>query len=236
MTKRILLLLTFILIIVNCPLSIAHCENISDVFTTMPDSIYPLLTAKNRKDMVDFYNNKMEAKVRNRLNDYARLDTLTNQYLHLTPSPSSEVVMRLLETSDSTMLICLVQTVTKPIRDSRVKFYDSQWRQLSSVSLPTPATADFFSNQPLPPMEEDEEDTDSAPLPDREGQGESLLLLAQRSIDDLRLVDIAVSPDEPVFTLTLSVDELAQDEKKVARKYVVPVRYRWTGISFVPCF
>jgi hypothetical protein len=84
-------------------------------------------------------------------------------------------------------------------------------------------------------MEEDEEDTDSAPLPDRDGQGESLLLLAQRSIDDLRLVDVAVSPDEPVFTLTLSVEELAQDEKKVARKYVVPVRYRWTGISFVPC-
>ena len=235
MTKRFIHLLTFILIIVNCPLSIAHCENISDVFTSMPDSIYPLLTAKNRKDMVDFYNNKMEAKVRNRLNDYARLDTLTNQYLHLTPSPSSEVVMRLLETSDSTMLICLVQTVTKPIRDSRVKFYDSQWRQLSSVSLPTPATADFFSKQPLPPTGGDggglEEAEDSVSLPTREGVGESL----QRSIDDLRLVDIAVSPDEPVFTLTLSVDELAQDEKKVARKYVVPVRYRWTGISFVPC-
>ena len=233
MTKRFIHLLTFILIIVNCPLSIVHCEGIADVFTSMPDSIYPLLTAKNRKDMVDFYNNKMEAKVRNRLNDYARLDTLTNQYLHLTPSPSSEVVMRLLETSDSTTVICLVQTVTKPIRDSRLKFYDSQWRQLSSVSLPTPATADFFSNQPLPPMEEDEEDTESAPLPDREGQGESLLLFAQRSIDDLRLVDIAVSPDEPVFTLTLSIDELAQEEKKVARRYVRPVRYRWTGSDFV---
>ena len=234
MTKRFLHLLTFILIIVNCPLSIAHCENISDVFTTMPDSIYPLLTAKNRKDMVDFYNNKMEAKVRNRLNDYARLDTLTNQYLRLTPSPSSEVVMRLLETSDSTMLICLVQTVTKPIRDSRVRFYDSQWRQLSSVHLPIPATADFFSKQPLLPAEEDGEGLetdDSAPLPTSEGLGESL----QRSIDDLRLVDIAVSPDEPVFTLTLSVDELAQDEKKVARRYVIPVRYRWTGSSFVPC-
>ena len=231
MTKRILLLLTLVL---HSSLFTLHAQSLSDVFTTMPDSIYPLLTAKNRKDMVDFYNNKMEAKVRNRLNDYARLDTLTNQYLRLTPSPSSEVVMRLLETSDSTMLICLVQTVTKPIRDSRVRFYDSQWRQLSSVHLPIPATADFFSKQPLLPAEEDGEGLeteDSVPLPTREGVGESL----QRSIDDLRLVDIAVSPDEPVFTLTLSVDELAQDEKKVARRYVIPVRYRWTGSSFVPC-
>lgn len=226
MTKRILLLLTFILIIVNCPLSIAHCENISDVFTTMPDSIYPLLTAKNRKDMVDFYNNKMEAKVRNRLNDYARLDTLTNQYLHLTPSPSSEVVMRLLETSDSTMLICLVQTVTKPIRDSRVKFYDTKWQRLATIKFPEPATADFFKASLLSPHDGGE---------NPEQQALPLMGEVERALDDLRLVDIAVSPDEPVFTLTLSVDELAQDEKKVARKYVVPVRYRWTGISFEPC-
>lgn len=230
MTKRFLLLLTLIL---HSSLFTLHSQSLSDVFTSMPDSIYPLLTAKNRKDMVDFYNNKMEAKVRNRLNDYARLDTLTNQYLHLTPSPSSEVVMRLLETSDSTMLICLVQTVTKPIRDSRVKFYDSQWRQLTSMILPTPATADFFSNQPLPPMEEDEEDTDSAPLPDREGQGESLLMQAQRSIDDLRLVEVIVSPDEPVLELRLSTDELDKELKKVAGRHVHAIRYRWTGTDFV---
>ena len=210
-------------------MSIAHCETIADVFTAMPDSIFSLLTAKNRKDMVDFYNNKMEAKVRNRLNDYAQLDTLTDQYLRLTLSQSSEATMRLLTTNDSTLILCLVQTVTKPIRDSRVRFYDSQWRQLSSVNLPTPATADFFSNQPLFPAEEDEEETDSLPLPAREGLREG----PQRSIDDLRLVEVCVSPDEPVFELRLATDELAEDEKKVARRYVRPVRYRWTGSQFV---
>ena len=223
--KRILVL-GILFSLLTSHFSPLNAEGIADVFTTMPDSIFPLLTARNRHDMVDFYRNKMEAKVRNRLNDYARLDTLTNQYLHLTLSQSSEATMRLLPTADSTSIICLVQTVTTPIRDSQVRFYDSQWRQLSSVNLPTPATADFFSNQPLLPAEEDGEDTDSLPLPTREG--------LQRSIDDLRLVEVTVSPDEPVFTLTLSVDELAQDEKKVARRYIIPVRYRWTGSRFLP--
>ena len=220
--KRIVLL-SFIFIIVNSPLSIVHCENIVDVFTTMPDSIYPLLTAKNRHDMVDFYNNKMEAKVRNRLSDYARLDTLTNEYLHLTLSQASEVTMRLLTTNDSTPIICLVQTITKPIRDSRVKFYDTKWQRLTKVNLPVPVTADFFQPPLLSPH-------------DGGGNGEGVdsLALAQRSIDDLRLVEVTVSPDEPIFTLTLSVDELAQDEKKVARRYVAPLRYRWTGSEFVP--
>ena len=231
--KRILVLGTLFSLL-SSHFSPSNAEGISDVFTSMPDSIYPLLTAKNRRDMVDFYNNKMEAKVRNRLNDYARLDTLTSQYLRLTPSPSSELVMRLLETSDGTTMVCLVQTVTKPIRDSRVKFFDSQWQQLTSVNLPIPETSAFFNENPLPPTGGDGEGLevdDSAPLSTWEELGESL----QRSIDDLRLVDIAVSPDEPIFTLTLSVDELAQDEKKVARRHVIPVRYRWTGNSFVPC-
>ena len=61
----------------------------SDVFTSMPDTIFPLLTERNRHDMVDFYQNKMEAKVRNRFNDYARLDTLTQTYLRLTLSKST---------------------------------------------------------------------------------------------------------------------------------------------------
>ena len=203
-----------VIAIVHCPMSIVHCEGIADVFTSMPDSIYPLLTAKNRKDMVDFYNNKMEAKVRNRLNDYAQLDTLTDQYLRLTLSRSGTAQMRLLQTTDSVSIICLVQTVTTPLRDSHVSFYNPQWQRLHWLQLPMPETADFFSE-----------------APDSVAQD---MLFAQRSIDDLRLVDIAVSPDEPVFTLSLSIDELAQEEKKVARRYVRPVRYRWTGSQFVP--
>ena len=68
-----LVFLSFIFIILNGQWSMVNGENISDVFTAMPDSIFPLLTAKNRHDMVDFYKNKMEAKVRNRLGDYALL-------------------------------------------------------------------------------------------------------------------------------------------------------------------
>ena len=211
--KRILVL-GILFSLLTSHFSPLNAEGIADVFTTMPDSIFPLLTQKNRHDMVDFYNNKMEAKVRNRLNDYARLDTLTNQYLHLTLSQSSEATMRLLPTADSTSIICLVQTVTTPIRDSQVRFYNPQWQRLRGLQLPMPETADFFS-----------ETSDSVA---RDMQ------FAQRSIDDLRLVEVTVSPDEPVFELRLSVDELAQEEKKIARRYLRTLRYRWTGSGFLP--
>lgn len=202
-------LLPFILIIVNCPWSIVHGENIADVFTTMPDSILPLLTDKGRRDMVDFYNNKMEAKVRNRFGDYAQLDTLGEQYLRLTLTKVSTMEMRLLETSDSTTLVCLIQTVAAPARESRVQFYDTTWKLQHWVDLPVPATADFFDGQ------------------------EDSLQLVQRSIDDLRLVEVTASPTEPVLTFTLAIQELNKEEKKLAAQHLHALRYRWTGTEFV---
>lgn len=201
--------LIFVIFIVNYPLSIAHSEHIADVFTSMPDSILPLLTGKSRKDMVDFYNNKMEAKVRNRFGDYAQLDTLCEQYLRLTLTEASTVEMRLLEAGDSTTLVCLIQTVAAPVRDSRVRFFDSTWRLQHWVELPVPSTADFF-----------------------DGQGDSLQLV-QRSIDDLRLVEVTASPVEPVLTFTLSVQELDREKKKLASRHLHALRYRWTGGEFV---
>lgn len=200
-------------LIINCQFSIVHCENISDVFTSMPDSIFPLLTAKNRHDMVDFYENKMEAKVRNRLGDYALLDTLADGYLKLTPSKASTVEMKLMTTDDSVTVVCLIHTVKAPVKDSSVKFYDNEWRRLYWLELPMVNTADFFDE-----------------VPDSVAQE---MVFVQRSIDDLRLVAVSVSPEEPVFTMQLAVDELAEEEKKIAGRHLIAVRYRWTGKEFV---
>ena len=208
-----LVFLSFIFIILNGQWSMVNSENISDVFTSMPDSIFPLLTAKNRHDMVDFYKNKMEAKVRNRLGDYALLDTLTEGYLRLTPSKASTVEMKLMETEDSTNIICLIQTVKAPVQDSSVRFYDSEWRRLFWLELPVASTSDFFEEVPDSVSKE--------------------MQFVQRSIDDLRLIAVSVSPDEPVFTMQLAIDELAKEEKKIAERHLLSVRYRWTGKDFV---
>lgn len=190
-----------------------HAEGIEHVFTSMPDSIFSLLTERNRRDMVDFYNNKMEAKVRNRLGEYSQLDTLTDEYLHLTLSKVGTAEMRMLETDDSVKVVCLIQTVAAPVRDSQVRFFSMDWQQLYWIELPMPSTEDFFTEVP-----------DSV---------SRTMQFAQHSIDDLRLVEIAVSPEAPDFTYKLSCQELAEEEKKVARQYVRFLRYHWTGSQFV---
>ena len=188
-------------------------QTMSEVFQSMPDSILPLLTERNRHDMVDFLSNTMEAKVRNRLNDYVKLDTLTDDYLRLTLSKSSMREIKLLQAKDNSPVVCLIQTVLTPVPDSSVRFYSADWQPLAGIEFPKPATPTFFSEVP-----------DSL---SRE------VGLAQRSIDDLRFVKVTTVPGEAVFTLTLSPAELERDAKELVSRFIRVLRYRWNGSRFV---
>lgn len=218
--KRIVLLL----LVLHFSLFTHHlfAQSMSEVFQAMPDTLLPLLTERNRHDMIDFYGNHMEAKVRNRMNDYARLDTLTEDYLHLTLSKVGVAEMKLLQTEDSMTIVCLIRTVEAPARDSQVEFYDTRWTRLHWLQFPVPDAASFFNSalSDAPDVTEGTATADS-------------LSFVQRSIDDLRLVEVTALPDAPVFTLHVATDQLDKDEKRLARRFVHPLRYRWTGSEFV---
>lgn len=217
--KKLFLLLLFS---VSLPLA---AQTASEVLVAMPDSLMPLLSAKSRHDMLDFFSNQMKATVRNRLNDYACLDTLTDDYFRLSLPESATTEMRILHTRDSLSVICLVHTVGSSARDSRVAFYDSEWHRLYWLELPQPLTGAFFRSV---------EASDSLPASSNAFAVEVRNLeWAQRSIDDLRCVEVTIAPDAPLFTFTLHVSQLAEEERTLARRYVRPLCYRWTGDAFV---
>ena len=58
-----------------------------DVFAAMPDSVLPLVTKNNRLDCIDFIENNMEARVRNRMGEYVALEALTSTYARFRTSP-----------------------------------------------------------------------------------------------------------------------------------------------------
>lgn len=113
---------------------------IKDVYAVAPDSIFPLLTKNNRLDQIDFLENAMKASVKNRFDEYSELLELSDSYLHLRLSESCLVEMRLL--SDSTF--CMVQTYKGPAPNSRVRFFGTDWTELSQ-GLESPAVDEFLS-------------------------------------------------------------------------------------------
>ncbi|MBP5381071.1 MAG: DUF3256 family protein [Bacteroidaceae bacterium] len=205
--------LVFLIFILHASFFTLHAQTISDVFTTMPDSIMPLLTANNRRDMADFLRNNMQAKVRNRLNDYVELTMMTKDYLRLELSAVSTMEMKLLQTKDTVAVVCLLRTVAAPCKDSQVEFYDTKWQRLQNIRFPRPTVQDFFCE-----------------IPDSVARD---VAFAVRVLEDLCMIEIVPNPEDAVFELRLCPDELEQELKDIARPLLRNLRYRWNGRDFV---
>ncbi len=199
---------TFILImLVMSGFSAFSQTKAKDVFATAPDSIFPLLTTNNRLDCIDLIENNMKATVKNKLEQKAEMTTLTDSYLQIKPSERSVVEIKMLNDS----VFCLINTCLGPAPDSRISFFTRDWEPYA-MTFPTPHASDFWKSVP-----------DSLARDAR---------FAQRSLEDLLLIQISADKDKPEITLTLQTSELAGKEKEIAQKYVQPLRFRWTGKGF----
>ena len=199
-----------ILLLIACVLGIsvsAQTLQMRDVFAAMPDSLLPLVTKNNRLDCIDFIENNMEAKVRNRADEFVELKTLTKDYLLFETSQMSQVEMRLLVLDDTTQVVCVARTYKAPTADSHVEFYTVHWGQVDEslvgrLNVSRPEVEDFFAAA---------DKTDEA------------VRSAVLMLHDLPLMEARLSADAPTLTWTIGLGELPKDEKKAAQKIVQPI-------------
>lgn len=186
----------------------AHAQRkVKDVFTQAPDSIFPLLTTNNKLDCIDLIENNREAKVKNRMDQEVVMTALTDSYLRMEMSRKSVLEMKML--NDTTF--CLIQTYMGPAPDSHISFYSPDWKPLD-IKFDLPKMAEFWTAVP------DSIVRDAG--------------FAQRSLEDIPLIQISASADSDEITLTLQTSELAGKEKEIAQQYVQPLLYRWNGRGF----
>ena len=126
--------------------SSAQQVKMRDVFAQAPDSIFPLLTKNNKLDCIDFIENNMRARVKNKFDTYSELTALTNDYMRMQVSERSSVEMKIFNDS----LLCLIRTYYGPAADSEVYFYNVSWQPVN-YNLERPKADDFF--QPGADME-----------------------------------------------------------------------------------
>ena len=178
-----------------------------DVFAAAPDSIFPLLTTNNRLDCIDLIENNMKATVKNKLEQKAEMSVLTDSYLQIKPSERSVVEIKMLNDS----VFCLINTCLGPAPDSRISFFTRDWKPYA-MTFPTPHASDFWTS-----------------VPDSIARDASF---AQRSLEDLLLIQISADKESTELTLTIQTSELSGKEKEIAQKYVKPLRYKWNGKDF----
>ncbi len=138
--KKILLLCLLMTLVI--PL---HGQDAKSVFISMPDSLSPLLTKVNREDFGDFLESKMKAQVKNKMDKMSEMKVMTKDYLFLQTTSQSSFQLKLLQTNDTTKIICAISTVCGPVCDSRILFYSLNWKELSlSDYIDLPKMDSFF--------------------------------------------------------------------------------------------
>ena len=206
-----------------------------DVFAAMPDSVLPMVTKNNRLDCIDFIENNMQARVRNKVDSYVTLEALTADYARFRTSDVSYMEMKLLpldtvpsDSLGSGFVLCVVTTVEsgeadteRRIADSNIRFLNTDWSSLSADSPVSTASIiqqrdgdAFFAAAPADSL--------------RNAAAE-----ARRSLSSFHPVLMTLAPEDVTLTLTMQTGYLATEERKAIKDCLRPVTMRWNGRNFV---
>lgn len=188
----------------------AEAQNMRTIFLEMPDSILPLLTSTNRADCTDFIEAGMKARVTNRFDGHSELLELTTDYLKMKTTSHSEMQMKLLPRSGGDTIICMINTVRAEAADSRIRFYDKEWKELKPTTkfFTAPAIKEFFTVNE---------------------RSDKRLLMA-----DIYLVELILSPDATTLQAkyTMPAYMSGADSAFVAGG-MHDIKYHWNGKKFI---
>lgn len=189
----------------------AFATNLKTAFIQMPDSIMPLLTRNDRMDFLDYMDNGMTPKVRNRLGGESVMSFMDGSHLTVQVTNESVFDMFLLEKKDGSTLICVINTVNPGYADSRIGFYDDAWNSVASEQfLERPSLGDFITPKAL--------------------KLDSVNVLFDQSL--LRLSS-AEYRDGSLFFRYTSLGYIGEDAIKFQDYFRQdPIEYRWNGKRF----
>ena len=222
MKEKILLIIrTVILISLLTPACSAQAKKtMREVWVTMPDSVIPYLNHNLRVELVDYWEMKADAKVKNRLDGDTKLVKMSDNYMELKLNESTDASIRLLSTGDSTYIICMVKTFKAPAEESSVMFFSSDWKPLGkNFGLPTNNGSDKTKE-----MFTEVRDTMTTELYDRlYGMIEPVMLKA------------ALSETDETIVFELSLPFLTKDEKEEVSLILRQRKFKWDGKTFKEC-
>lgn len=208
-------ILFFVLGITAC-FAPAVAQEAKTVFTNMPDSLSPLLTAVNRADCIDFLESKMRAQVTNRFGRKSEMTELSSDYIRMQMSPQSTWQMKLLPVNDSTKVVCVVATACAPVCDSDVKFYTTGWQELPADK--------FLNSQPV--LKDFMEPVDTMDYKVLTARDEATISLVR--------ADLSKADNKLTFTLT-TPDYMGKETAEKLKPFLRrPIVYIWSDGKFIP--
>ena len=125
-------------------------QSISQYYTAMPDILNPVLSKKQRWELLEYYKAEMGDSIENRFGNQSHivsLDTINNHIL-VQNTGISTFEMMLFENGGDT-LIGIIKTVCAPICQSSIDFYNPQWQKRPDIKFNFPKANDWVCIEKL---------------------------------------------------------------------------------------
>lgn len=133
MIKSILLLVTAAALVALIAPGARAQMTASKAFATAPQSVFPLLDAGTRLDMIDYYNSNLSTASDNKLQGRSRITALTDKALTVQMSPASSNEILILPAGGADSIIAVITTIATPTPDSHISFYSRDWKPLDTA-------------------------------------------------------------------------------------------------------
>ncbi|MBQ8423866.1 MAG: DUF3256 family protein [Coprobacter sp.] len=134
-----------LLLALFCCIGQADNRSIGTWFVAMPDSLLPLLSVNDRKDLLDLHNAGRQSGISGHWGENVSIESIGDDQLTLKLTPSSSLQIATLRTADTIRVIAVIHTVKLPAADSRICFYDTNWNRLTNPVFSTPQVRDFIT-------------------------------------------------------------------------------------------
>lgn len=117
------------------------------------DTAFDAISATTRLDMLDYAQSGLATPSNNRQGGVARILSISDMSIKLTPATSVETSLDVLTAGKDTVLM-VIETLPLPQKDSRISFYDTQWRPLKKAPLTTPKLSDWMATNDKAALEQ----------------------------------------------------------------------------------
>lgn len=127
--------------------------SIKDILKTIPQEILPYVNDDQRKEINEFVSQKDTIEIKNALNGTTRIHTSGDNFAQFDLNETTKLQIKLLPVNDSTKIICIAKTVMRPISDSSISFFSTDWAPIhSNFNLPidnsTETLLSMFTQRP----------------------------------------------------------------------------------------
>lgn len=195
-------------------------KTVKDVIKTMPEDIIPYLQDEQWAEIYNFMESKDTLEVKNALNGTTSIDSISESFAKISLNKITEMQIKLLPCNDTTEIICLVKTINRPVKESTVQFFSTNWNEIDDdFNLPRPGDIDAIN---------------SAFIERPDSMSEDKFKELSSYIDPV-IITADVSGTGNTIVYSLSLPFIPNDKSEEIKALIKQNTFKWDGGRFKKC-